>query len=114
TLPVLALFRLSPHRTVATPSRRPVRGVCPGDGEWNCRSAALLRRMAMIHPPGDEVPRHLNQLHQHHQDDDGVEHDIAPESLVAVSDRQVAEAPGADGTRHGGIADEANGRDGHP
>src|SRR5690606_41757616 len=56
-----------------------------------CRSPSRLR-MPMIHPPRDEVAQHLNDLHQHHQNDDGVAHDVAAAALVAEPDGQVAQA----------------------
>src|SRR5690606_14595326 len=73
---------------------------------------AGLRRMTVVQAPRQRVAGHLHQLHQHDEDDDGLDHDVAPEPLVAVADRQVAEAAAADGARHGGIAHQAHRGDG--
>jgi endoglycosylceramidase len=56
----------------------------------------------------------LEDLHQHHQDSGGQQHDVGLEALVAVADGQIAEAAAADDPRHGGVAHQGHGRDGHP
>ncbi len=53
----------------------------------------------------DAVAEGLHELNHDDEDDDGGEHDVGLEALVAVADGKVAEAAAADGTGHGGVRD---------
>ncbi|KAG0774305.1 hypothetical protein G6F22_014170 [Rhizopus arrhizus] len=65
--------------------------------------AAVMRDQA--------VAEHLQQLHQHQQQDHGDQGHVGVRTLVAVAERQVAQATGTDRTAHRGETDQGHGGD---
>ena len=54
----------------------------------------------------EPVADHLQDLHEHEQQNDGDDHDVGLEALVTETDRKVAKATAADDARHRGIRDQ--------
>ncbi len=54
----------------------------------------------------------LDGLHERYQDGHGAQRHSRTESLVAVAYGEIAESAGADGSSHGGKADQGDGHQG--
>src|SRR5689334_4477180 len=59
------------------------------------------------------IAEELQELDEDDQDDHGRDRDRGLVALVAVADRHVAQATAAHGARHRGVAEDADGGDGH-
>ena len=78
-------------------------------------SAAGFRTSAIrLQVPRDRVACHLYPLHEEDDGEHRRDHDVGPEALIAVPDRQIPETAASDDSRHGGITHKADHRERQP
>lgn len=68
----------------------------------------VLRATAMIDLAGQPVAQGLEDDYQDDAQHDGEQHHIGHESLVAITNRHIAQTARTDGTRHSGIAEQVD------